>query len=62
MKKKKKPIGNGNYTVCRKCRGTGVTAETKKADNRHGQAILIVDCPNCRDSSGNSRGWVDAER
>jgi DnaJ-class molecular chaperone len=61
-KKKPKPIGSGNYTVCRKCRGTGQTFDIKKANHPKGQAILWIPCPDCKDGTGQSRGWVDAER
>lgn len=65
MKKKPKPIGNGNYTVCRTCRGTGYKGEVKKYKSNNPnikQALVAIDCPDCRDGTGNSRGWVDAER
>ncbi|QOI67551.1 hypothetical protein SEA_BEUFFERT_181 [Streptomyces phage Beuffert] len=62
MSKKPKPIGSGNYTVCRKCRGTGVSTDLKKASNPSGEALLILPCQACKDGTGQSRGWVIAER
>jgi len=60
-RKKPKPIGKGNYTVCRPCRGTGwyyhaVAAKiSKKPDAKQALAGNI-----CKDCKG--IGWVDAER
>ncbi|QWT30050.1 hypothetical protein SEA_TUNATARTARE_186 [Streptomyces phage TunaTartare] len=59
-RKKPKPIGSGNYTVCRNCRGTGVVGDIKKANNLRGQAVIWVDCKDCVDGTGQSRGWVVA--
>lgn len=64
-KKKPKPIGKGNYTVCKSCRGTGFKGNVKhypSLPTRRKEAVVLGDCPDCKDGTGNSRGWVDAPR
>jgi hypothetical protein len=60
-KKKPKPIGSGNYSVCKRCLGTGWSYSMKAAkistDPKHGQVISGHRCKACK-----GLGWVDAER
>lgn len=65
MKKLPRPVGKGNYSVCKSCRGTGFSGNMKHypaLPTKRKEAVVVGDCASCKDSSGNSRGWVDAER
>jgi predicted chitinase len=64
MKKKPKPVGKGNYSVCKTCRGTGYSGNPKhfpSLPTKGKEAIAVYPCKDCIDGTGNSRGWVDAE-
>lgn len=65
VRKLPKPVGSGNYSVCKTCKGTGFSGNIKhypSLPTKGKQAIIVGDCKDCRDGTGNSRGWVDAER
>lgn len=65
VKKLPKPIGGGNYSVCKSCRGTGYSGSVKhypSLPTRRKEAVVLQECKDCKDGTGKSRGWVDAER
>ncbi|AXG66262.1 hypothetical protein SEA_ANNADREAMY_175 [Streptomyces phage Annadreamy] len=59
--KKPKPMGNGNYTICRKCHGFGTIVETKHyrgkvLANKNNEVDLFIRCPKCLGG-----GWTVAK-
>lgn len=56
MKKKRKPIGSGNYRVCPTCGGVGVKANMRKYDKSPTNDIVVwEDCKTCK-----TVGWIEA--